>query len=293
MARAAGAERSDDSPTGEIGNAALDPKKVEEMQADLERNPPAKFDIARRLNVFTSRVVYVEFEIKNFALGRKGVPLPDDFKTATTKALQAQISSRLRAPMAEIGAVEVVVGEGENATTEKIDDEWLRKERKRIEDLYTFQIDNFGRVILREDRQSFDDAVKAFTTVVERYHEKVREALDAHRKTFCENFVAEFLPRWKAAPPAYMTRWGNRADENSLRRELENRANEVFNEMLNFDPPSVRLVEKNISPKNVEDPRFIDRLKSIMERRRVPKEIIESLFATGGAAPEQPDLLKE
>jgi len=30
-----------------------------------------------------------------------------------------------------------------------------------------------------------------------------------------------------------------------------------------------------------------------MERRRVPKDIIESLFATGGAAPEQPDLLEE
>ena len=293
LAQAVGAERSDDSPTGEIGNAALDPKKVEEMQVDLERNPPVKFDIARRLNVFTSRVVYVEFEIKNFALGRKGVPLPDDFKTATTRALQAQISSRLRAPMAEIGAVEVLVGEGDNATTEKIDDEWLRRERKRIEDLYTFQIDNFGRVILREDRKSFDNAVRAFTTVVERYHESVREALNEHRKIFRENFVAEFLPRWKAAPPAYMTRWGNKVDENSLRYELDNRANEVFSEMLNFDPPSVRLVEKNISPKNVEDPRFIDRLKTIMERRRVPKEIIGSLFATGGAAPEQPDLLTE
>lgn len=226
-------------------------------------------------------------------LGRKGVPLPDDFKTATTKALQAQISSRLRAPMAEIGAVEVVVGEGDSATTEKIDDEWLRKERKRIEDLYTFQIDNFGRVILREDRQAFDDAVKAFTTVVERYHSKVRDALDTHRKVFCGNFVAEFLPRWKASPPAYMTRWGTRADDASLRAELENRANEVFSEMLNFHPPSVRLIEKNISPKNVEDPRFIDRLKAIMERRRVPREIIDSLFATGGAAPEQPDLLNE
>ena len=293
LARAAGAERSEDSSTGEIGNAALDPKKVEAMQSDLERNPPAKFDIARRLNVFTSRVVYVEFEIKNFALGRKGVPLPDDFKTATTKALQTQISSRLKAPMAEIGAVEVVIGEGDSATTEKIDDKWLREERKRIEDLFTFQIDNFGRVILREDRQAFDDAVKAFTTVVERYHERVREALDAHRKTFCDNFVAEFLPRWKEAPPDYMTRWGNRADTDSLRDELENRANEVFSEMLKFDPPSVRLVEKNISPKNVEDPRFIDRLKTIMERRRVPKDIIESLFATGGAAPEQQDLLKQ
>jgi len=30
-----------------------------------------------------------------------------------------------------------------------------------------------------------------------------------------------------------------------------------------------------------------------MERRRVPKDIIESLFATGAAAPEQQDLLKE
>lgn len=127
----------------------------------------------------------------------------------------------------------------------------------------------------------------------ERYRKKVREALDAHRKTFRDNFVAEFLPRWKAAPPDYMTRWGNRSDDDSLREGLENRPNEVFSEMLNFDPPSVRLVEKNISPKNDEDPQFIDRLKTIMERRRVLKDIIESLFATGGAAPEQPDLLED
>ena len=63
--------------------------------------------------------------------------------------------------------------------------------------------------------------------------------------------------------------------------------------MLEFEPPSIRLVEKNISPKNVEDPRFLDRLKTIMERRRVPKDIIESLFAAGGAAPEQLNLLNE
>ena len=104
--------------------------------------------------------------------------------------------------------------------------------------------------------------------------------------------MAEFRPRWKAVPPDYMTCWGNRADDDSLREELENRANEVFSEMLNFDPPSIRLVEKNISPKNAEDPRFIDRLKTIMERRRVPKDIIESLFATSNAAPEQPEFLE-
>lgn len=287
LARAAGAHEDDDSSTGEIGNAALDPDKVKAMQADLKRNPPAKFDIVRRLQVFSSRVVYVEFEIKSFALGRKQVPLPDDFRTVRNANLQAQISSRLRAPMAEIGAVEVEIGDGEGAKIEKIDDAWLRKERKRIEDLFTFQIDNFGRVILREDRSDFDAAVEKFIAVVEGYHEKVREALDTHRDNFKKNFVAEFLPRWKEDPPDYMTRWGNRSNDDSLRTELENRADEVFKQMLEFEPPSVRLVEKNISPKNVEDRRFLDRLKTIMERRRVPKDIIDTLFASGEAAPEQ------
>lgn len=291
LVRASGAHANDESPSGEIGNAALDPAKVEAMQAYLERNPPAKFDITRRLQVFSSRVVYVEFEITGFALSRKQVPLPEDFSTVSDANLQAQISSRLRAPMAAVGAVEVTIGDGKDAKTALVDDAWLRKERKRIEDIYTFQIDNFGRVILREDRKDFDAAVQAFLTVVGRYHDKVRAALDSHRAAFQQSFVAEFLPRWTEAPPDYMTRWGNEPDEDSLKLELANRANEVFETMLAFEPPSVRLVEKNVSPSNVEDPRFLSRLRSIMERHRVPKAIIDSLFSSGEAAPEQGELL--
>lgn len=292
IARAAGAQPDDDSPSGEIGNAALEPAKVAAMQTDLERNPPAKFDITRRLQVFSSRVVYVEFEMSGFSLSRKQVPLPEDFTTVSDANLQAQISSRLRAPMAAVGAVELKIGDGNDAKTVKVDDAWLRKERKRIEDLYTFQIDNFGRVILREDRKDFDAAVNSFLKVVKQYHEKVRAALDDHRASFRDSFVAEFLPRWKEAPPDYMTRWGNRPDEAGLRAELAIRADEVFETMLSFQPPSVRLVEKNVSPTNVEDPRFLSRLRTIMERRRVPKSIIDSLFASGEAAPEQGELLQ-
>ena len=196
-ARAAGAEQLDDSPAGEIGNAALASQEVEAMQDDLDRIPPAKSNIAHRMNVFASRVEYIEFETKNRALGHKGVSLPDGLKTTTTKALQTQFSSRLRTPMAVIGAVEVVVKEGENVPTEKIDDKWLRNERKRIEDCYTFQIENFGSIYLREDWQAFDETVNAFKMAVSHYHDKARDALDVHRKTFCVNFVTEFLPRWK------------------------------------------------------------------------------------------------
>lgn len=198
----------------------------------------------------------------------------------------------LRHPEIEqLGAVKVMIGSEDDAREELIDDAWLRRERKQIEDLYTFQIDNFGRVILREDRDRFDAAVREFRAIVESYHAAVRGALDGHRQAFRDDFVSEFLPRWQASPPAYMSQWGRTPDEPALRDELKVRADEVFDEMMNFAPPSVRLVEKNVSPKNVEDARFVEPLRRIMEQRRVPKEIIESLFASGGAAPEQPDLL--
>ncbi|WP_281981364.1 hypothetical protein [Thalassorhabdomicrobium marinisediminis] len=289
LTRAAGADPASEASQGEIGNTALDPARVEMMQADLERNPPVKFDITRRMNVFSSRVVYVEFEIKNFTLSRKQVPLPQDFQTVTNAELRDQITSRLRAPIAQLGAVKVMVGSGDNAREEMIDDKWLRKARKQIEDLYTFQTDNFGRVILKEDPEKFDAAVEEFTAIVSAYHTSIRKALDGPRETFRDNFVSEFLPRWMASPPPYMSHWGRTPDERSLREELKLRADEVFEKMLDFAPPSVRLVEKNVSPNNVEDPKFLEPLRRIMEKRRVPQEIIESLFASGGAAPEQPD----
>jgi hypothetical protein len=54
---------------------------------------------------------------------------------------------------------------------------------------------------------------------------------------------------------------------------------------VSFDEPRVRLVYKNIAPESVHDQDFLKRLKGIMESRDVPIAVIESLFASGDAAP--------
>ncbi|MGA7460560.1 MAG: hypothetical protein WBW69_10060 [Candidatus Korobacteraceae bacterium] len=51
---------------------------VEKACADLEANPPAKFDLARKVRVFNSRIEFVEFEVRGAALSRKTVPIPAD-----------------------------------------------------------------------------------------------------------------------------------------------------------------------------------------------------------------------
>ncbi len=50
-----------------------------------------------------------------------------------------------------------------------VDDDWLNRERKRIENEYTYQINNFGRVILYSDREVFDRATEQFRSIVEKY----------------------------------------------------------------------------------------------------------------------------
>lgn len=70
IASAAGADTSETALKPEVGDVALEPAKVQQMQSNLKANPPKPFDIARKPNIFTSKVQYVEFSASNYSLRR-------------------------------------------------------------------------------------------------------------------------------------------------------------------------------------------------------------------------------
>ncbi len=177
IAKAAGSDRSDQACVAEVGKAALGPAKVQRMQADLKVNPPKPFDITRKLNVFTSKVQYVEFSASNYRLTTRQIPLPTELVNVADDDLEDRITSRIRAPFDGIGKLDVTIDGDGGAETINVDDDWLKKERKRIEDKYTFPIINFGRVILYTDRDAFDKATKRFQSIVEKYQTALRDAL--------------------------------------------------------------------------------------------------------------------
>ena len=63
-------------------------------------------------------------------------------------------------------------------------------------------------------------------------------------------------------------------------------AQKIFENGISFDDPKVKVLCKNVAPENIRDSTFLDILKNIMVRRRVPQAIIASLFESGQAAPE-------
>ena len=79
------------------------------MQADLKANPPKPFDITRKMNVFTSKVQYVEFSASNYRLTTRQIPLPPELVDVADDDLRNHISGRIRAPLDGIGKLEVTI----------------------------------------------------------------------------------------------------------------------------------------------------------------------------------------
>jgi hypothetical protein len=271
IAAAAGADRSDDAPAAEVGNTALEPAKVRAMQADLKANPPKPFDITRKLNVFTSKVQYVEFSASNYRLTTRQVRLPPELVDVANDDLKNRISSRIRAPFDDIGKLDVTIDNDGKALTIKVDDDWLKKERKRIEDEYTYPIPNFGRVILFNDRDAFDRATTRFQAIVEGYQAALRDALLTKQSEFEKRIVDEFSPRWQQNPPKHFARYGIEPAPEKIKVDLQHLAKEIFDNAITFDAPVVKILYKNVAPENVRDGSFLETLKMILVAKRVPR----------------------
>jgi hypothetical protein len=286
IAIAAGSGPSQNPSNREVGNKELKLAKVQQMETDLRANPPKPFDITRKMNVFTSKVQYVEFFASNYRLTSRQIPLPRELIDVADDDLRNRISSRIRAPFDGIGKLEVVIDHGGQSESIKVDDDWLNRERKRIEDEYTFQINNFGRVILYSDRDAFDKATSRFKSIVEKYQKALGDALVTKQSEFVERIVGEFSDRWKRTPPKHFARWGTEPTSENIRAALQPLARKLFERAITFDAPLVKILYKNVAPENIRDKRFLDALKAIMLNRRVPQAIIDSLFESGQAAPE-------
>lgn len=286
IAMAAGSNTGDDARVPEVGNKALEPAKVQEMQANLKSNPPKPFDITRKLNVFTSKVQYVDFSASNYRLATRQIPLPPELVDVSDDDLRNRITGRIRAPFDGIGKLDITIETDGTPEAIKVDDEWLNKEKRRIENEYTFQIYNFGRVILYSDREAFDKAVSRFKLIVEKYQAALREKLTALQAKFEKRIVDEFSRRWEQTPPKHFARWGTKPTAENIRVELRRLAKEIFDKAITFDPPKMKILYKNVAPENLRDTAFLDDLKTIMLKRRVPSDIVDSLFESGEAAPE-------
>ncbi len=235
-----------------VGLDPVRPERVEAVSADLQTNPPVKFDIARRVRVFNSRFQFVELEMTGCFISKKKVPIPSDLMGL---ARDEKTRQRLHANFDLVGKAELAV----KVEDRMLSEESLRRKKAAIIKRFLTSLTGYGSVILRSNKEKFESAVNELREDVAAFQQAVKAGIQKHINSNREAVVAALLPGVRAHPPDYFTKiHGAKPPEPILKQLLNDEitrafgsAHDVVGEM------KVTCVFKDVAYESLIDPKFI------------------------------------
>ena len=218
----------------EVPSERVADQVVKEVERRLTETPPAQFDIARQVRVYSSYLQYIEFELKGAALQRRRLTIP-------TGVLNLGDSEDLRGRLRT--TFEII----ETNSRISWSSERLENNLKWIRDELTRKLPNgAGRIVLKSDKPQLDERLEEFKMQLEQHRELVWEELWETMDKALEQIVKYYLPRILESPP------------NDLRRQII-RAEPTVNEARDW-------LDRKLKP--MFDKAF-DRLKSDVEKMQL------------------------
>lgn len=155
-----------------VGTDRIRPESLREVVEALEQNPPAPFDLARKVRVFSTRFQYVETELQGAEWTRRRIKissllLNSDLPESLQDILETQVRPYYGKADVSIRAPHIVEGQlaynhrGEEilvpTTQRDIEKTW-----QGIKERYLFRVQGFGSLIRKKDLAAFRAEISAF-----------------------------------------------------------------------------------------------------------------------------------
>lgn len=243
-----------------VGINSISPQKIMETTNDLVRNPPMKFDIARKVRVFNSQIEFVEFELRGHQIGKRKVNIPSDLlglaKDDKTKKLLHSSFQLIDDEDAKISGKEIT------------------DEKEKIARDFLINLPNFGNVILSSKKEEFEEAVKSLKKQIEAFQKeleaKLQQAIDKNRASLvialAPAVIAQTPDRWKKFLPS-------NPSEADIRQVLDCELAEQFGSAeANLKKIDVSLIFKGVTYETLNDPEFVKIVKKKMSILKLYEE---------------------
>lgn len=196
---------SNDHPP-RLGAGKLTAGNVESIKSDLKENPPQRFDIARRMNVFNSYYEFVERELLGVRIDRKRIRIPRHLLGVADKKTRDQISSHFQ-----------LCADGSALSGEQ-----LRKDRDLISRRYLTLIKHYGCVVKRAEKPKLVAEVEGLRERVSEFSatlaQELQDSIDQSRGDLFEALLPAVL---KTPPEEWCSSSGRRPDEAACRKFLQ------------------------------------------------------------------------
>lgn len=239
-------------PTPEIGKKALSAQHLQQVKESLDANPPQRFDLARKVNVFNAFIEFVELRLTGLHIARHTVQLPRDLVLALRDDATAK---RLLTTFK-------LVSDQSKVAREATD---IDQRVRALRDKYTRSLgDGLGSVILRSKRQAFSAEVKGIREAIEKFQLKVVERLDKELADSRKKLVEGLLPAVKkATPPALQAQVSGKPTVDVLRRYLDDELMRVFPSAQSLiGEMKLELVLKGVTYETLSNPVFQERVRA-------------------------------
>lgn len=168
----------------EIGIDKISETDLETIEIELKKNPPEKFDAARKVRVYKGVIQFVKLQLSGCRLGSLTVTIPEkllDIISVSNTDERLKIKSTFR-----------LIDEEADFSSK------LKKIAEQVNDLRgEFLIplgERYGSIIVVEKRQSFDEKVVSIQQQIKDLRKTIKESIEKEIQNGRQRLINIFLP---------------------------------------------------------------------------------------------------
>ena len=240
----------------------LDKAKREDIgkvKKDLYRNPPQKFDIARKVRVFNAAFEFVEFELIGTFIDRKTVRIPQRLSGIADEHTREQ----LRTSFTILPPDHNLSGQG------------LKKDKNLSAKKFLRPIKGYGSVILRSRKEDFEKEVQTLRDEVAEFAKTIRDELQVAMDRNRQNLSKAMLPLVERNPPKeWLKSDGSKPDADTCRQFLDDDLRQAFGTAdRHIRHMEVRCVPKGVTFELLTNEKFLSAVReAIPELQKMYEE---------------------
>ena len=175
-----------DNPIQEIGKNKVSLERIQNIQKSLTDNPPQKFDIARKVQIFSTAIEFVELKLTGCEIQRHTVQIPTELLVGD---IDSETKKQLKAGFNIIEKSSSLSGDS------------IRNEVNKIRKIYTKSIPKYGNIILKSSKTQFNEALTKLKDSVKTFQLEVKANLEAEISKAKTNLAEMLTPAITNKPP--------------------------------------------------------------------------------------------
>lgn len=238
------------APTLSLGKEPLTAQTVVQVKIALEANPPQKFDLARKVNVFNSMVEFIELKLKGLQIAKHKVQLPKELMEAIS---DKETAKRLAASFSLV--------DGDSSLSK--DTKKIESQVKELRDRYLRPLGGLGSVMLKTNRENFEKDVLKIQEDIAELQKQIIKRLEDEINSSRKNLRDSLLPTIQKNIPQVLTlQIPGEVPKDVLSKYLDDKLQQVFPKVENLvSEMKLDWTPKGVTYETLKSPDFQQRVQ--------------------------------